>query len=305
MLVISPWTRGGWVSSEVFDHTSVLRFLETWTTALGKPAACPNISAWRRKVTGDLTGVFDFGNPAYGTVPLPATSVLGIATCGPLPNPVPTTNTLPAQEPGTRPARALPYQPNGYLDHLEFGSGGKILAWFTMANQGTPAGRAAHLSIHPNAYRDTTPWQYTIDAGGTASDSFNIGSGFGNGKYDLTMAGPNRFLRRFKGDATQAGKSAEVSTRYATEPGTGKTALYFKMTNSSAAPVKFTITSNQYRGDGPWTYTVAAGGSAEDYFNAVAYQNGWYDFTITVDSDASWSRRFTGHIETGTASVSG
>jgi phospholipase C len=96
-----------------------------------------------------------------------------------------------------------------------------------------------------------------------------------------------------------------VSTRYATEPGTGKTALYFKMTNSSAAPVKFTITSNQYRGDGPWTYTVAAGGSAEDYFNAVAYQNGWYDFTITVDSDASWSRRFTGHIETGTASVSG
>ncbi|WP_328509025.1 phospholipase C, phosphocholine-specific [Streptomyces mirabilis] len=305
MLVISPWTRGGWVSSEVFDHTSVLRFLETWTTALGKPAACPNISAWRRKVTGDLTGVFDFGNPAYGTVPLPATSVLGIATCGPLPNPVPTTNALPAQEPGTRPARALPYQPNGYLDHLEFGSGGKILAWFTMANQGTPAGRAAHLSIHPNAYRDTTPWQYTIDAGSTASDSFNIGSGFGNGKYDLTMAGPNRFLRRFKGDATQAGKSAEVSTRYATEPGTGKTALYFKMANSSAAPVKFTITSNQYRGDGPWTYTVAAGGSAEDYFNAVAYQNGWYDFTITVDSDASWSRRFTGHIETGTASVSG
>jgi phospholipase C len=37
----------------------------------------------------------------------------------------------------------------------------------------------------------------------------------------------------------------------------------------------------------------------------VAYQDGWYDFTITVDSDASWSRRFTGHIETGTASVSG
>ncbi|MFF3055366.1 hypothetical protein [Streptomyces sp. NPDC057909] len=48
---------GGWVSSEVFDHTSVLRFLETWTSAIGKPpAACPNISAWRRKVTGDLPG---------------------------------------------------------------------------------------------------------------------------------------------------------------------------------------------------------------------------------------------------------
>jgi phospholipase C len=228
-----------------------------------------------------------------------------MATCRPLPNPVPTTNALPAQEPGTRPARALPYQPNGYLDHLEFEADGKILAWFTMANQGAPAGSAAHFSIHPNAYRDTTPRQYTVDAGGTACDHFDIGSGYGDGKYDFTMAGPNRFLRRFEGDATQAGKSAEVGARYATDPGTGETALYLRMTNSAAGPVNFTITSNQYRGDGPWTYTVAADGATEDCFNAVAYQNGWYDFTITVDSDARWSRRFTGHIETGRASVSG
>ncbi|MFF8990281.1 phosphocholine-specific phospholipase C [Streptomyces sp. NPDC014983] len=305
MIVISPWTRGGWVSSEVFEHTSVLRFLETWTAALGTPAKCPNISDWRRKVSGDLTGVFDFANPVGGPVSLPATSVIGINTCAPLPNPVPTDNALPVQESGTRPARALPYQPGGYLDHLEFGSGGKILAWFVMTNQGSPASRAAHFSIHPNAYRDTTPWQYTVDAGGTASDYFNIGSGFGDGKYDLTMVGPNRFLRRFQGDATKAGKSAEVSTRYAVEPGTGKLAIYFRMANSGSSTVKFTITSNHYRGDGPWTYTVAAGAATEDYFNAVAYQNGWYDFTVTVDSDATWSRRFTGHLETGAASVSG
>ncbi|MFR9793000.1 phosphocholine-specific phospholipase C [Streptomyces sp. MB22_4] len=305
MIVISPWTRGGWVSSEVFEHTSVLRFLETWTAALGTPAKCPNISDWRRKVSGDLTGVFDFANPVNGPVSLPATTVIGINTCGPLPNPVPTDNALPAQEPGTRPARALPYQPGGYLDHLEFGSGGKILAWFVMTNQGAPASRAAHFSIHPNAYRDTTPWQYTVDAGGTASDYFNIGSGYGDGKYDLTMVGPNRFLRRFQGDATKAGKSAEVSTRYAVEPGTGKLAIYFRMTNSGSSAVRFTITSNHYRGDGPWTYSVAAGAATEDFFNAVAYQNGWYDFTVTVDSDATWSRRFTGHLETGAASVSG
>ncbi|MGR3874695.1 phosphocholine-specific phospholipase C [Streptomyces graminifolii] len=305
MIVISPWTRGGWVSSEVFEHTSVLRFLETWTSSLGKPAVCSNISTWRRKVSGDLTGVFDFANPVHGAVSLPATSVIGISTCGPLPNPVPTNNALPVQETGTRPARALPYQPNGYLDHLEFGTGGKILAWFAMANQGGAAKSAAHLSIHPNAYRDTTPWQYTVDPGGTASDYFNIGTGYGSGKYDITMVGPNRFLRRFQGDATKAGKSVEVSTRYAVEPGTGKLAIYFRMTNSAATPVKFTITSNHYRGDGPWTYTVAAGASTEDFFNAVAYQGGWYDFTVTVDSDATWSRRFTGHLESGAASVSG
>ncbi|MFJ6084708.1 phosphocholine-specific phospholipase C [Streptomyces sp. NPDC092369] len=305
MIVISPWTRGGWVSSEVFEHTSVLRFLETWTTALGNPAPCPNISAWRRKVSGDLTGVFDFAHPVYGSVALPATSVIGYATCGPLPNPVPTTNALPAQESGTRPARALPYQPNGYLDRLEFGTGGKILAWFAMANQGGAARSAAHLSIHPNAYRDTTPWQYTVDPGGTASDYFNIGSGYGDGKYDLTMVGPNRFLRRFEGDATKAGKSVEVGARYAVESGTGKLALWLRMANSGTAPVKFTITANQHRTDGPWTYTVPAGGATEDYFNAVAHQNGWYDVTVTVDSDTTWSRRFTGHLESGATSVSG
>ncbi|TWV30618.1 phospholipase C, phosphocholine-specific [Streptomyces misionensis] len=305
MIVVSPWTRGGWVSSEVFEHTSVLRFLETWTAALGTPATCPNISDWRRKVSGDLTGVFDFAHPVNGPVSLPATSVIGIGNCTSLPNPVPTDNALPAQEPGTRPARALPYQPGGYLDRLEFGAGGKILAWFVMTNQGAPATRAAHFSIHPNAYRDTTPWQYTVDAGGTASDYFNIGSGYGDGKYDLTMIGPNRFLRRFRGDATKAGKSAEVSTRYAVEPGTGKLAVYFRMANSGGAPVTFTITSGHYRGDGPWTYTVAAGASAEDFFNAVAYSGGWYDFTVTVDSDPTWSRRFTGHLETGGPGVSG
>ncbi|MGX1547281.1 phosphocholine-specific phospholipase C [Streptomyces adustus] len=305
MIVISPWTRGGWVSSEVFEHTSVLRFLETWTTALGKPAACPNISAWRRRVSGDLTGVFDFAAPVYGVVDLPTTGVIGYATCGPLPNPVPTTNAPPAQEPGTRPARALPYQPGGQLDRLEFGVSGRILAWFTMANQGTPATRAAHFSIHPNAYRDTTPWQYTVDAGATATDSFNIGAGYGDGRYDLTMLGPNRFLRRFQGDATKAGKSAEVSARYAVESGTGREALWLRMANSAAAAVTFTITANHYRDDGPWTYRVAAGGSTEDFFNVVAHQNGWYDLTVTVDSDTSWSRRFTGHLETGAPSVSG
>lgn len=55
-IIISPWTTGGWVCSESFDHTSVLRFLEKWT---GVPE--PNISDWRRKTFGDLTSAFRFG----------------------------------------------------------------------------------------------------------------------------------------------------------------------------------------------------------------------------------------------------
>ncbi len=52
-VVVSPWTAGGWVSSERFDHTSVLRFLEKVTGVRE-----PNITAWRRKTFGDMTSVF-------------------------------------------------------------------------------------------------------------------------------------------------------------------------------------------------------------------------------------------------------
>jgi phospholipase C len=54
-IIISPWTAGGWVCSQPFDHTSVLQFLEKWT---GVPE--PNISDWRRKTFGDLTAAFRF-----------------------------------------------------------------------------------------------------------------------------------------------------------------------------------------------------------------------------------------------------
>ena len=40
MLVVSPWSRGGWVDSQVFDHTSVIRFLERrFGRGFGTPTA--------------------------------------------------------------------------------------------------------------------------------------------------------------------------------------------------------------------------------------------------------------------------
>ena len=58
MIVVSPWSKGGYVNSELFDHTSVIRFLEA---RFG--VAEPQISPWRRAVCGDLTSVFDFKTP--------------------------------------------------------------------------------------------------------------------------------------------------------------------------------------------------------------------------------------------------
>ena len=299
MVVVSPWSRGGWVNSEVFDHTSVIRFMEEWTAALGTPAVCHSISAWRRAVAGDLTSAFDFTSPVPGLPSLPNTdAVIGQINCLLLPNPDPATNELPAQEQGTKPARALPYQPNAVIDRFEYADGGSVLAWVAMTNGGD---RAAHLSAYANAFRTGGPWQYTVDK--DAQDFFNIGAGYGDGQYDLTVTGPNRFLRRFTGNAAVRG--VEVGCTYATAPDTGKQAVFFHLKNESANQVRFTITSNNYRGDGPWTHDVAAGKTLDDYFNAVANAHGWYDFTVTADADQTFSRRFTGHLETGSDSVSG
>jgi phospholipase C len=68
MLIISPFSRGGFVSSDLFDHTSVLRFLET---RFG--AEVPNLSAWRRATVGDLTSALNFTAPDQSIPTLPST----------------------------------------------------------------------------------------------------------------------------------------------------------------------------------------------------------------------------------------
>jgi phospholipase C len=102
-LIVSPLARGGLVSSDVFDHTSVLRMLET---RFG--AEVPNLTAWRRSAVGDLTSAFNFAVPDASVPSLPARSLddprLTSGTCvafSKQPIPVPA-NQMPSQEPGKR-----------------------------------------------------------------------------------------------------------------------------------------------------------------------------------------------------------
>ena len=114
MLVLSPFSAGGFVSSETFDHTSTLRFLET---RFGVPV--PNLSAWRRSATGDLTSAIDFaggsrGSGGIGSLlasgPQVATDAeriavqctnMAVGELRPGPYPIPHDQSVPSQEPGT------------------------------------------------------------------------------------------------------------------------------------------------------------------------------------------------------------
>ena len=314
MVICSPWTRGGIVDSQIYDHTSVIQFLETWTAALGTPAKCSAISAWRRQVSGDLTGAFNFAAPVMGlptSLPAATTVISRSGTCDPLPNPGDgnASNSLPQQEAGTRTARALPYQPDANIASFQHGSNGQILLWIQMLNVGAVATRAVPLAIYANAYRSGGPWQYTVPAysgsNGAVEDYFNIGSGYGSGSYDLTVVGPNRFLRRFAGNLNNSGSACGVTSSYAVDAASGQPALYFAMANTGTAAVTFTITSGNYTSGGPWTFSVGAGDTVNTHFDVLANSHGWYDFTITISGDSSWIRRYTGHLESGSASITG
>ena len=108
-LVISPFSRGGYVCSQVFDHTSLLRFVETrWGVEV------PNLSPWRRANTGDLTAALALSRPPDTSVPgLPATSLGELSTAEQavldslagtlkfgIDYPLPTSNSMPSQEAG-------------------------------------------------------------------------------------------------------------------------------------------------------------------------------------------------------------
>ena len=70
---ISPWSKGGWVNSQVFDHTSLIRFIERRFGSQYPGLMEGNITRWRRSVSGDLTSAFDFRSPNDATVQLPST----------------------------------------------------------------------------------------------------------------------------------------------------------------------------------------------------------------------------------------
>jgi phospholipase C len=104
MLIISPFSRGGFVSSDLFDHTSVLRFLET---RFG--AEVPNLSAWRRGAVGDLTSALNFKSPDQSLPTLPPTfpaipqiiQECAVQLAGTTPYSPPDPQVSPAQEAGS------------------------------------------------------------------------------------------------------------------------------------------------------------------------------------------------------------
>ncbi|MFE7663257.1 phosphocholine-specific phospholipase C [Streptomyces celluloflavus] len=283
MLVVSPWSTGGYVCSEVFDHTSILRFLER---RFGVHE--PNISPWRRAICGDLTSAFDFGLRDTGPAALPDTDGFRPPDRkrhdSYLPKP-PAQPALPRQEPGSRPTRPLPYAP--WTD----GSATPATGRFTLTFSG--GDRAGVCFTVTSANRTDGPWTYTTEAGKQLSDTWN--TAYSQGVYDLTVHGPNGFLRTFRGPGVTTGP--EVTARHDATDGR----VELTLTNRGTTACRLTVT-DAYGGKNH-TYTVRAGATVRKPVDLRAGKR-WYDLTVVSDTDPAFLRRFAGHVENGRPGVS-
>jgi len=287
MYVISPWSKGGWVNSQVFDHTSVIRFIEQRFGVME-----PNISPWRRAVCGDLTSTLNFKDPDntefFKKFPDTVERAKRARALTDKTTPAtPTKITMPAQATGTRPARALPY---------ELHTSAKVLSdsqiELTFGNTGSAA---AVFHVYDRKHLNEVPRRYTVEANKQLKGSWDLATD--DGIYDLWVLGPNGYHRHFTGSA--ATPHLEVQVRY--DVAEGIVALH--LSNSGNAAADYTVTANAYFDENPWVGTVAA--NSQIVLDWPLHSSShWYDFTLTIKNLPGYARRFSGHMETGNPSIS-
>ncbi|HVY75119.1 MAG TPA: phospholipase C, phosphocholine-specific [Puia sp.] len=319
MIIASPWTRGGRVCSQVFDHTSVFRFVQQWLhKKRGVQIEENNISSWRRTVSGDLTSAF---RPYTGAEPeqlpwlqknafiesiynakfkkLPENfkplTTDEIALMRQDPHAV---SAMPKQEKGTRPSCALPYQlyADGRLSADKKNLEIKLEAsnaYFGPAAAGSPF--QVRLPGRP-----AMPRNYALSAGDSISDLFSLEL-FDGKSYHLNIHGPNGFFRDLKGDLQDP--LLRISCDYTKDrQGRPTGGLEFLVQHEGKGDYHLEIRDNSYK-NALINKTIAAGRATRIPVD-TGKQSGWYDISILVNQFPVFERRYAGRVETGKDSIS-
>lgn len=286
MLVVSPWSKGGWVNSEVFDHTSTIRFIEARFADEHPDLIESNITPWRRAVVGDLTSTLDFKRPNAWKVRLPATGAYvptdlnKDAYSKEVPTP-PVNQTLPVQESGVRRARALPYALHahgariGDAFRIDFDNVGMAAAVFQVRSRND----------------QEMPRTYTVEPAKSLSGSWSASTG-----YDLSVYGPNGFFRSFKG-SPNGPANLNVNASYDKV----KNGITLNIANLAQGKAKVRILDKY---TGRFTALELQNGVSRSRRWSLGLFSGWYDLIVTVEGDAGFEYRLAGHVETGKDSIS-
>lgn len=324
LVIASPWSRGGYVCSQAFDHTSSLQFLEKLLSKkLGKPVTEPNISEWRRTVCGDLTSSFRSYNGEK--IPLPPflkkepfVESIHKAQFKPAPTgfkPIsemeiqrfkekPADNPLMLrQEPGNRPACALPYElaadgamnPATKLFEITFAAKSAMFGDKAAGAGFNVYAPGLHKSPANNdASERCRAWNFAVPAGGSLRYSWNP-EDFENGMVFLRVYGPNGFFREFR---TGANPPVKIQCEY--RNGFELRLAITNMAESSVTLVE--IVDNAY-GAAQRRETIPPGLTRESVLDTGA-SGGWHDITVRVASEYKFQMRIAGRVETGRESIS-
>ncbi|MPR33037.1 phosphocholine-specific phospholipase C [Salmonirosea aquatica] len=312
LVVASPWSRGGYVCSEVFDHTSVLQFLEHFLSHKKQvPLEEKNISSWRRTVCGDLTSVFrpeqgermeplayverepfiasihqaQFKQVPTGYRKLSAEEIARHRTD---PKAV---RALVAQEPGTRPSCALPYEL--YVDGVMRPEGFEL----TFAARNETFGKkalGAPFQVYQHSENGVQIRSYTVAAGTSLKDYWREG-------YHLQVYGPNGFYREFRGGSQNP--ALEITCTYPRNRRaefTGQVVVNIKNLDPENSQ-KIRIIDRAY-GAQPQTYLLpkkSEKGAGKSIELDLSKSANWYDFSVTVEGVDAFEQRYAGRVETG------
>jgi len=322
LLIASPWSRGGYVCSQVFDHSSVLQLLENvMSKRSGKQIRETNITAWRRAVCGDLSSAFRPFDHTDVSVPFPPRDAffeqVHMAQYKRMPagyrklteddavqfkvDPL-KAGWMPQQELGVRPSAALPYElaADGSLS-----ADGKRFE-ITLAARNTVFGSAAagapfHVYT-PGKYRRKAALRtraYAVAAGANLTDAWDL-AGFEDGIYHLRICGPNGFLREFSGGADDP--HVAIQCAYAREDDALTGGLELQFNNQSEEAVALAVKDHGYR-SGDHTVNLDPGAS-QTLSLPLDESHHWYDFSVTLAGADKFLRRFAGRVETGQSGFS-
>ena len=324
LLIASPWSRGGKVCSEVFDHTSSLQFLETFLNKkFGLQIKEENISPWRRTVCGDLTSSFTPYNPKADNLPFLEREAFVKKINNARFKKEPTgykalseeeiqrarkewsMGIAPLQEKGVKSSCALPYQlyaemhlaPNKKAIDLTFEAGNDFFGQqsagspFTAYARGLKKGESQHNR------------QYAVAAGKSVSDHWPI-EAFADNKCHIEIHGPNGFYRMYKGDANNP--DIDISCAYETVEKKDKTAtgnIELNLVNHSTdRSYTIEIVDNAYK-NGLQQKVLDKGASADIVLD-LSKSYGWYDISVRISGVETFEKRYAGRVETGKQSFS-
>ena len=331
MVIASPWSKGGWVNSEVFDHTSTLQFLEHFLSKkTGKKVVEPNISDWRRTVCGDLTSVFrpqmDAG-PDHPDFVERDPFVEGIhkAQFRKLPDDYKLLNEqeiaafkkspadspwMAKQEKGIKPSCALNYElyADGVLSAdkktftIAFSAGNSVFGEKASGSPFLVYAPGSYLKRDGSGFEPVRTWSYALSAGDTLSDSWAIDE-FGDKNYHLKVYGPNGFYRVFTGNAQDPDLEVTLSYQKAAagQPKlSGNIELLIR--NKSKVAQTISVVDNAYHSNKILKEIAADSSSSIVIDPGKSY--GWYDFSIKISDNSLFERRYAGRVENGKNSYS-